>query len=521
MTAVAQVRHILIKDIREARWLLVVYVALVALATLRGAGWMISSWPGEVGFILVIAIVLAAAFAAASVVQADSPTRHGAFWTRLPVDPLAMLGAKMTFVLVLVGIGVAGQSIGVAGYGIGGAEVATFAGRSALAFGVWLLFALLLAAVLPDFRAFSLAFILIPIVSFVLVNVVVFSMMAASTDPPTEAIPGLIPGLGVRGTHIISLLVRVGSIALMVWLYRTRDVGRRVRAAGLLLAASLFVPLGGGPVFWALEEQVPPGDRLSFTLTTITGGSTTVVSENADQIRLSMNAPPLPPHLAWAFARGVVVVGLHDGSRLRVPLRASPGSSDGMMPRLAGVRWLDSMPTIGVSHHVFASLTDVQQRAIVQGIASIALEGEIHLFEAVGVATLPLIAGSEVAVDGRRIRLDEWRDGSSGPAIGLRESTIGRDPVPAPPVPQMLSQGCALVNRVRGEALVLSQGGGGSTFDGLVLPGTPVRSGKWRCERTYWNRLARPTNAWFRDAELAIVLRIHRGSYPLRLELPR
>ena len=519
MTALAQVRHILLKDVREARWLLLMYVSLVAVATLRSINWMISA-QGVMGLLLVITIVLVGAFAAASVVQADSPTSHSAFWTKVPLNPLAMVAAKATFILLLIGIGVVGQALGVAAYAIDAAEVAAFSGRSALAFGVWLLFGVLLAAVLPDLRAFTLAFILIPLGSFIGMNFVFLSLMAASADPTAERLPSLIPGLSMTGARIIGLAVQLGSVALIVWLYRTRDVGRWWRAAGVLLAVGMFLPLAGGPVFTTPGEVVPPDQRFSFALAS-EGTDVRVGSGVSDELRFVIEAPPMPTHLAWGLAHGALIIGLREGSSLRIPLRGLPSSSEGLTPRLTGVRWFEPPPRAGGGHQVSASLTAAQQRLVTEGITSVALEGEIHVFEATVVATLPLVVNTEIAVDGRRIRLDEWTDGSSGPTIRLRQSAVGRDRLSHLPVTPTPTNGCALINRGRSEGLVLPQYGGGGSIDGLVLPGTPVRSEEWRCRRLHWDGLERPTDEWLRDAELMIVSRVHRGSYPLRVELPR
>ena len=88
MTWLADVRHVLAKDVRQFRWMLIVYLAFVLAAMARGLGWapleVLGSGLGPIAVVLTGMIILA------SIVQTDSPVRMNAFWATHPLRPSAM-----------------------------------------------------------------------------------------------------------------------------------------------------------------------------------------------------------------------------------------------------------------------------------------------------------------------------------------------------------------------------------------------------------------------------------------------
>jgi hypothetical protein len=516
MTRLAQVRHVVAKDVREVRWVLVAYLALVVFATVRAAGWVPSS--SAIGFPLMIAIVITGVLATALVVQSDSPTRAGAFWTKLPLDPMAVVGAKAFFASGLIVIGIGAQVLSVASYGVDAMDAIGLAGDGISAFGFWLVLGSLLAAVLSDLRAFILAFILLPLVLFIALNLVAFAMIDATGG--YAVFSGSIPGAGPTVGVILAAAVHVGSLGLIVWLYRTRDVSRWARVGGLLLAAALFVPFGGLDFGSPPDELIPEADRISFRLES--GGAIGAApSRGSDDLQLVLHAPPMPQHLSFSLPGGVLVVGLHDGSMLRLPVSIGLSSQGGWMPRLPGIRWLEPPPTAGAGHGFSVSLTEAHRQALEQGVRSMTLEGDVHLFEASVTLSLPKTVDREIVHDGRRITVEQWRIEPNGPVVVARES--GLDQVVASRLSTLFmgDRECVFVNSVRGEGVTLPQTSRGGAIDALVLPGIPVSSERWQCGgSSYRPDMLRPSADWFRDAELLLVARVHRGSYPVRLELP-
>src|SRR5262249_39075988 len=112
MTAIAQVLHVARKDLRESRWPVVVFVAVVAGAVVRVMGRMASSGIFEMSVVLV---VITGLLLSAILVQNDSPIRADAFWTTRPLAPAAVLCAKILVVAVIVAaIPLAAQALAIA-----------------------------------------------------------------------------------------------------------------------------------------------------------------------------------------------------------------------------------------------------------------------------------------------------------------------------------------------------------------------------------------------------------------------
>ena len=96
MSWLTQVWHVVKKDVRQFRWLLVVQVLATAMAVTAVVGP--SSHMGGSGFPRVfptsldwyLVLVGLAVLISAVVVQADSPSRSDAFWASRPLHPLAV-----------------------------------------------------------------------------------------------------------------------------------------------------------------------------------------------------------------------------------------------------------------------------------------------------------------------------------------------------------------------------------------------------------------------------------------------
>ncbi len=93
MTPIAQALHVARKDLRESRWPLIGYAALVVFAAVRAAGW----WsPGRAFEAAMFLVVVAGIVLVPIVVQSDSPTGSDVFWATRPLAPTSVLISRST-----------------------------------------------------------------------------------------------------------------------------------------------------------------------------------------------------------------------------------------------------------------------------------------------------------------------------------------------------------------------------------------------------------------------------------------
>jgi hypothetical protein len=162
MTWFAQVRHVMAKDVRQARWFLIAYGSVVLLATAHAL-----QWPGASNGILdtsMFMVVVTGMFLVASFIQADSPFRSDAFWASRPFHPMAMLVAKLSLATLVVMVpALTGQLAALADNAVPMTSLLTLAGRSVWMYALWLLVAMLLAAMTRDVRGFTTALVAVSV----------------------------------------------------------------------------------------------------------------------------------------------------------------------------------------------------------------------------------------------------------------------------------------------------------------------------------------------------------------------
>ena len=118
MTWIGEVAHVAWKDVRQQRWLLVAYVALVALATIRAALYLTIGNASSVFSATMPLVVLLGCIVGAVVVQGDPPTRADAFWLSRPFRASAMLAAKLLVVAIAIALPLLGEAIGLASFAV-------------------------------------------------------------------------------------------------------------------------------------------------------------------------------------------------------------------------------------------------------------------------------------------------------------------------------------------------------------------------------------------------------------------
>jgi hypothetical protein len=505
MRWLAQVRHVFAKDVRES-WLAIgAYVLLVVVATAHalGMGTSISALG-----IVPLFVALLGVGTVAYLVQQDSPTSANAFWASHPIRPTAVLGAKVLSALLVLAIGAAGHALALRSYDLHGTELLRQVLVPVLAYAICLLLAMLLGALVRDMRSFLLAAILTPIAVLVAVGIL---------PVPEETLDARAVVLG--GAGVLAVL------ALLPWLYLTRDTRRVTRGIGFVAIALTMVlasaGMSSGPSSaMSASESSATGRRLRVPLQLERSGGQ-IISDDS-QLELVLRRGAIPPGTRLIVEHPRLIVQLTDESTLRLPVGMGVISFDmmgtRMPPPMRGLRWLVAPQQASDRVTIGALLTFEQRRAVAGGVKSIALEGRAVVTEAETLTTLPLAAGSSVHMPGRRIAIDEWRSGPGAPTLAVRMTSIYGDPTDS------WGGGSgvrfALVNAARGEGFPLGAANTSGAVEALVLPWTLLAASTMRFHMQAPGTGAQaPDAAWLRDARLILIKQHPVSSYPLHVEL--
>lgn len=507
----AQVWHVLAKDLRESWKLGVLYVVTVVVALARSLGWVRVG--GGVNFVpLLVGIV--GALLAASVVQSDSPTRANAFWASHPFSPSAVAAAKLTTALLIVLLGTTGQLVAIQPFRVHGAELARAVLWPACFFAALLTGAMVLAAVTADLRSWLLSVIALP------VAMVLFTIMLDHLTLPGIAREAILAALGL------------GALAVFAWLYRSRDERRRSRVAAFGVVALAMVVTGADspePAPLAPATANAPAVPLSIERWTIG-------EHEPLELALDLKVGGLALDERHVLSNPKMTVQLRDGRTLRLAAKGNMlvirtmrdsatflelgSGGDGTLPRMQGITYRLVPPPTTHRVQLSATLTPDQRREVDGGIAGIALDGTVLVFQAHVLSTMPLVAGSTLADHGRRLRIEKWATEFGSPQLVLHSSSLGTERPTDGAFRLMHGDEVVLVSPMRHEAMTLHRTHSSGTLDGLVLPTSPLTSQTSRYSAPYETSSSKlPDVDWYRGARLAMVRQEIRGSYPVRMEL--
>jgi hypothetical protein len=510
VTPVAQVWHVFIKDVRQQRWLLLIYLLLVIVATGHALEWRALENGVFGGTMMIVGLVVLLLVAA--VIQGDSPTRSDAFWASHPLDPYAVLGAKVLFALVVLAIAVIGQAIAIQSFAPTAADTGELVVHPALSLAAVMLVAALVASLTRDLRTFLVAAIVLPIVTALTMAVVTAYVRTPAAFRTRNAVM-----IGVRWVALVL------AAALIVWLYRTRDSRWWTRVGGYVLVGIAAVTLFVGGVVRAGSSRneaanapTAPRARLWLML------PADRMNEDPAQLSLVLEMPPLPEQLHLAVHAPSASVHFRDGSSAEVTLgygymQFIGGSA--ARPIIPGVRWLaDAGRSPPLRIPLRGMLTPAQRLALDAGGASVVVSATVEVDTIEAGIPLPLATGRVVKRDGRRTTIDRWSHYGAQPEISLHSTSLSGDDTQSE-IEQ--GQDYALINRRRGEALPLNRLETGLSIDGLVLPATTLTTSRARLTDTRGSTAAAelPADDWYRDAELLPIVHRTLGSYPVKLTL--
>ena len=493
MSAMAELWHILKKDVREFRWLLVAYAMLVVIATVSATtGGALANGYLQLGAVMLLVV---GPIAAAMVVQADSPVRADAFWASHPFRRGVMLAAKLTlaigFILLLPLIG---QLLALVAFDVPARDVGGLLGVSAIIYGLVLLIAMFLAALTSDLRSFVLS------VVGLLIAMLVMGLLVSEAKW----------SWGTPASHgVVVALALAGVLFLFVLLYIRRDV-RAARPIGTgLLALMLLGGVSG-------SDSAPAAPEAGDVATTQPGTvgiavelrDTALITDESRvyvQVSLTGDAGSQRYRLDHPQARFF----LNDGTAVDIPLPelgASLLSTGPMVLPEAPVIQQDDNDFLGPTARTQRFVRSDDRRALMRGIDSVRLTTRLTAYASDIFATLPMRAGADFLRDGQAVRIEDTAPGYREGLLSLHVVSVGR----TSDIFNWVTGGgvdAVLVNRKRGEGVALSRTGSSTSPGLLVLPGTGVHQGTIRyiAAHTRNGDLHSDDAEWLNGAQLVLV----------------
>ena len=448
MNALAQVRHLLVNDVRRLRWMLVGYAACVALATVAAYSYSAFS-PGWLELTPVL-VFLTGFFVVASAVQADSPYRPDAFWVSRPIHPASVLGAKLVLAMLVLALPMAGLAWVLAQTGLPSDEYSAALGGAAVSLGPWLLLGMAVAGVTHDLRSFANVFVALMV--FFLIGSIAQIARSGSTLGSSEG-----------ATALATMLFRAGPLVLLTFVYLKRDSLNRARAIGGALLAVWLVAL----LFSAPSRSLFPTKDV------------VIQPEKAPQVTLSLD-PSAPGDAPGTLRLRVRGKPWRDAARLVVSVNSMLlHARDGVTVQVSRVPAMvvtlrepmpegSAFPDLAVDSSFVLTLSEGERRRMAPGIESIEVIGDVVPYAMRVVAVLPFASGAEVQQGGTRFQLDSVQRDHVGSAAIVRTVTVRTQQ-------QDLSK-FAQMARVLPRFLLLEDGAHGAIRMGSRSSGT---SGGW------------------------------------------
>jgi hypothetical protein len=504
MTWLAQLRHVAAKDIRQARVPLLVYLGIVAWATwdaCKATGPDKTSTQGAMIF-----VVTAGLFVVAALVQADSPTRSDAFWPSRPFYASAVFAAKL-FVMgaIVIGLPLAGQLVALSAIGAAPARIPMLLLVAAWSYALWLFAAMTVAALTRDLRTFAVAF----------VSLCVLLLIVGEEWPKT-----LHFSVGARAQAIATLLGVIAAIALVLTLYRTRDMRARMWVAGIAAAAAVLVspglPLSPGVI---LSPPVAATQAASSTRRATVRAE--LVNEQGSArrpwLRFRVRTEGATAAERFGFSVSSATVYLRNGSTLQVPTEEA-----GLVAALAAQRYFGAMrgPFFSArGYEVDAKLTDLQRAAVSAGFDSMTVEGRVTIWNRHIIGTMPLAEHAALGIGAAHleiVRLDRSADTVS---LAMRVFSVDRSNE------QSMGFGgpdLALVNETRWQELTFRGGSSGGVSGTLVLPGNEAQVSTAEYDTAPLLPAARlfvVDDSWISESHLVLSKWTPSDSYPVRAKV--
>ena len=498
MTWIGEVAHVAWKDVRQQRWLLVAYVALVALATIRAAFYTTFGNNSSPFSATMLLVVLLGCILGAVIVQGDSPTRADAFWLSRPFRSSALLAAKLVAVGIVIALPLLGEAIGLAAFDVPSRDVPLLLVACLTSFGLWLLMSALIGSLTSDLRSFVVGFIVLLIAIGLLTGYLLSARNFAVLSPRSSSV---IIGIAASaiGVVTLALLYQQRIWRWLAWI-----------ATGVTSAGALLVIFASPLAISKNETSISVGP-LEASI-----DNRRVLVGAQEQLAFTITAPEAPDSLTSAFFVERVTAELSDGSKLNLP-QVQPYSRlhTADIP-VRSVTWLRH--NFGTPMQVIVNLTREEQRAMARGVHDYVLTGRVVTLRPHVLGSMPLRLDSQLNSDGsqtriayldrmpRDVKLEVRSLGIDGPEYRTASFLMNNDRFTF-----------ALVNARAAQALVLVQNGIGMGSDWLVLPGTAVSQSSFQLQAGIRSAPREQpidlSDEWYRDANLVVARWETLGSY--------
>jgi len=490
MTWGAQVAHVARKDLLHARWSLLAYCAAISFVA-----FSIVHWPSSGSGFWTVLLIPLVMIIAASIVQADSPSRVDAFWATSPLSPSAVAAAK----LVVAGVGIIlpgliAQFIAIQAFDIPLDTIPELLWNSALGQAGLLLIAMAIAALTRDLRAF----IVVLVVYFVALQLTPV-LVPWSQKSPVE--------LGAAAFLVVSLLSPLAITAVLFYQYRSRNL-RLGRILGIVVGVLLTVAF---PSMTRSSADAAPASR------GITAAHAVVERRgNPQSVQLFVDIPGKKPgERAVMSDMRVTMIGTrsHTDSLSNIPSFSIISQPQLKIGRDA--TWLGHPESPSDSTAFGFNIAAAKLDAVLDGRAKLVLQGLVSVESQHADITLPLDSGATASANGTRFIYNGMGEGSNGRELNVALFTLSRASNDRNPFNEQRARyRFVLVNDAHNEALELAEG---STGGGTVMPPMPgvllyLLSMKLRVDSDRFGQKISVDDAWLRGAHLVVVVwRAHLG----------
>ena len=491
MRWLSQVGHVAAKDLRQSRLVLALFLVAVVMATLDAV--LPNTIAHQFNSLGMSLVVLAGAAAAAILVQADSPSRSDALWATRPLEPSAVLAAKFALVATLVvGLPALGEIFGLVAFGVSSTIIPGIVRHSLADYGIWLLIAMILAALTADFRSFIIAMVAVVILLFV-------AQALLGIDRVGERVPVFVPLLGATL-----------GVGLLGYLYRRHDAPRTTWIVGAVAVVASYTFLLLSSESATARPITPPSDQARLVLTE------SAVSVQDRLLILNIRADNALVSRSLTFIPDTVLLRLRDGSRLQLVPRSGPVVMHvSGIPGAPHARQMTFLPDLQSRSSFAVVLTDEQRLAVMRGVSAIEVAGRMSVQEPRITASIPLVVGASVSERGSRNRILSVQSTADSMVVVLEQSTVAgaQRPFiytadPDAPVGMAVWPRFAAVNAARGEAVSLENRNSSGGAGWIVLPGASVQDGTLHLVGRRDARFTAPfvlDAAWYQGAKLLII----------------
>lgn len=508
MNIARQIWHVMKKDLRQAWLPLIALAPLVLIAMTREHLDSIIAFTAASEAIVVFAPLLAA-----MIVQQDSAVRPRAYWSTIPLHPLAVFAAKLVVVGVFVIGGVLGaQAVALRAAGVPLAAIPSYVHDSLWAYVVLIAGGVVLGALTPNLKSLLLADIVLIAISFAVRGS--FGVFASAH------------GLFFHEQrNVLAVLVGASACTVLAYAYRRRATRRPllVGVAGLILMfGSPYLQAAlNAPAFLAPPPSAVRRVTLKVDSTQVFGIGVNNVRYSRLQAALQVGGDAGSQQLALLALQ--CTVRHPDGSTARAPLTLRPlmlTAEPATEERVVGLADtpVKRRPSLAVD---FVSAANVTRDRLQAPGSRVTIDGLIVVYHAdSSIAT-------STAMDAEH-------------RIHDLTYTLHNAPVDSAQTWRVLIRGVThpygvydsteywLVNATRKERLQLTQWSGNGENEELIVAGARKVSGTVHVStRTLTGNFssdAAPSDpGWYRDARLLVVHWIPQYSYPVHVEytIPR